>query len=148
MLGVCGVEREKVMLWVMNALNSGCADLRTLTRAVESEDLRSKKPIPLFPRVATTCTSSDTGAVTIAVKKDISDLIAVIGSSPFGKQEQLDWSLVGKIQIETVGDDVDEIDKQAELIGEMQLKPEDQDCVHASDELQLHVVHVVVEMEP
>ncbi|GKF49934.1 hypothetical protein Tco_0143185, partial [Tanacetum coccineum] len=46
---------------------------------------------------------------------------------------------------ETVGDDVDEIDKQAELIGEMQLKPEDQGCVHASFELQLHVVHVVAD---
>ncbi|GKF79303.1 hypothetical protein Tco_0234871, partial [Tanacetum coccineum] len=63
---------------------------------------------------------------------------------PSGTLEQLDWSLVGKIQIETVGEDVDEIDKQAELIGEMQLRPEDQGCIHASFELQLHVIHVVV----
>ncbi|GKD34977.1 hypothetical protein Tco_1250486 [Tanacetum coccineum] len=44
---------------------------------------------------------------------------------------------------ETVGDCVDEIDKLAELIGEMQLKQEDRSCVHASNELHLHVVHVV-----
>ncbi|GJT47427.1 hypothetical protein Tco_0956142 [Tanacetum coccineum] len=36
-----------------------------------------------------------------------------------------------------------EIDKLAELTDEMQLKQEDQGCVHASNELQLHVVHVV-----
>ncbi|GJS79121.1 reverse transcriptase domain-containing protein [Tanacetum coccineum] len=82
-----------------------------------------------------------------------------------GTLEQLDWSLVGKIQvvavdrlwehipitdmvkreveIETVGECVDEIDKLAELIGEMQLEQEDRGCVHASNELHLHVVHVV-----
>ncbi|GKF95235.1 hypothetical protein Tco_0287970, partial [Tanacetum coccineum] len=49
------------------------------------------------------------------------------------------------VETETVGDGVDEIDKQAELIGEMQLKQEDQGCVHASIELQLHVVHVVAD---
>ncbi|GJT27838.1 hypothetical protein Tco_0908113 [Tanacetum coccineum] len=38
---------------------------------------------------------------------------------------------------------VDEIDKQAELTGEMQLKQEDQSYVHASSELHLHVAHVV-----
>ncbi|GKF81716.1 hypothetical protein Tco_0240318 [Tanacetum coccineum] len=47
------------------------------------------------------------------------------------------------VEIETVGDDVDEIDKQAELIDEMQLKQEDRGCVHASNELHLHVIHVV-----
>ncbi|GKG53886.1 hypothetical protein Tco_0555286, partial [Tanacetum coccineum] len=41
------------------------------------------------------------------------------------------------IDIETVGEDVDEIDKLAELTDEMQLKQEDQGCVHASNELQL-----------
>ncbi|GJS04866.1 hypothetical protein Tco_0321374 [Tanacetum coccineum] len=44
--------------------------------------------------------------------------------------------------IETVGKGVDEIDKLAELTDEMQLKQEDQGCVHASNELQLHAVHV------
>ncbi|GJS44184.1 hypothetical protein Tco_0569227 [Tanacetum coccineum] len=38
-----------------------------------------------------------------------------------------------------------DIDNGAELIGEMQLKQEDQGCVHASIELQLHVVHVVAD---
>ncbi|GJZ39414.1 hypothetical protein Tco_0585977 [Tanacetum coccineum] len=37
------------------------------------------------------------------------------------------------VEIETVGECVDEIDKLAELIGEMQLKQEDQGCVHASN---------------
>ncbi|GJU75390.1 hypothetical protein Tco_1272460 [Tanacetum coccineum] len=37
----------------------------------------------------------------------------------------------------------DEIDKETVSFGEMQLKLEDQSCVHASDELHLHVVHVV-----
>ncbi|GKG36838.1 hypothetical protein Tco_0447011, partial [Tanacetum coccineum] len=36
-----------------------------------------------------------------------------------------------------------EIDKLAELIGEKQLKQEDRSCVHASNELHLHVFHVV-----
>ncbi|GJW16394.1 hypothetical protein Tco_0020527 [Tanacetum coccineum] len=35
-------------------------------------------------------------------------------------------------EIETVGEWVDEIDKLAELNGEMQLKQEDPGCVHAS----------------
>ncbi|GJV80164.1 hypothetical protein Tco_1516034 [Tanacetum coccineum] len=48
------------------------------------------------------------------------------------------------VEIETVGECVDEIDKLAELIGEMQLEQEDRGCVHASNELHLHVVHVVV----
>ncbi|GKF99367.1 hypothetical protein Tco_0298150, partial [Tanacetum coccineum] len=48
----------------------------------------------------------------------------------------------------TVDECVDKIDKLAELIGEMQLKQEDQGCVHASNafasnELHLHVFHVV-----
>ncbi|GKG53418.1 hypothetical protein Tco_0552686, partial [Tanacetum coccineum] len=38
-----------------------------------------------------------------------------------------------------------EIDKLAELTDEMQLKQEGQGCVHASNELQLHVVHVVAD---
>ncbi|GJT53143.1 hypothetical protein Tco_0988197 [Tanacetum coccineum] len=48
-----------------------------------------------------------------------------------------------EVEIETLGECVDEIDKLAELIGEMQLKQEDQSCVHASNELHLHVFHVV-----
>ncbi|GJW33162.1 hypothetical protein Tco_0053194 [Tanacetum coccineum] len=46
------------------------------------------------------------------------------------------------VEVEAVGKGVDEIDKLAELTDEMQLKQEDQGCVHASNELQLHVVHV------
>ncbi|GKD02149.1 hypothetical protein Tco_1177123, partial [Tanacetum coccineum] len=34
------------------------------------------------------------------------------------------------VEIETLGECVDEIDKLAELIGEMQLKQEDRSCVH------------------
>ncbi|GKB15176.1 hypothetical protein Tco_0849099 [Tanacetum coccineum] len=48
-----------------------------------------------------------------------------------------------EVEIETLGECVDEIDKLAELIGEMQLKQEDRSCVHASNELHLHVFHVV-----
>ncbi|GJR80200.1 hypothetical protein Tco_0079776 [Tanacetum coccineum] len=51
-----------------------------------------------------------------------------------------------EVEIETVGECVDEIDKLAELIGEMQLKQEDRGCVHASNELHLHVFHVVAGM--
>ncbi|GJW17753.1 hypothetical protein Tco_0025189 [Tanacetum coccineum] len=51
-----------------------------------------------------------------------------------------------EIQIETVGECVDEIDKLAELIGEMQLEQEDRGCEHASNELHLHVVHVVADL--
>ncbi|GJW78337.1 hypothetical protein Tco_0140019 [Tanacetum coccineum] len=43
------------------------------------------------------------------------------------------------VEIETLGESIDEIDKLAELIGEMQLKQEDRSCVHASNELHLHV---------
>ncbi|GKB78540.1 hypothetical protein Tco_0945435 [Tanacetum coccineum] len=49
------------------------------------------------------------------------------------------------VEIEIFGEGVDEIDKLAELIGGMQLKQEDHGCVHASSELQLHVVHVVAD---
>ncbi|GKF96799.1 hypothetical protein Tco_0292620, partial [Tanacetum coccineum] len=51
------------------------------------------------------------------------------------------------VEIETVGEGVDEIDKLAELTDEMQLKQKDQGCVHASNELQLHVVHVVANVQ-
>ncbi|GKG29629.1 hypothetical protein Tco_0419527 [Tanacetum coccineum] len=44
------------------------------------------------------------------------------------------------VEIETVDKCVDEIGKLAELTDEMQLKQEDQGCVYASNELQLHVV--------
>ncbi|GJW44776.1 hypothetical protein Tco_0073575 [Tanacetum coccineum] len=49
-----------------------------------------------------------------------------------------------EVEIETLGECVDEIDKLAELIGEMQLKQEDQSCVHALNKLHLHVFHVIV----
>ncbi|GJU59952.1 hypothetical protein Tco_1237718 [Tanacetum coccineum] len=49
------------------------------------------------------------------------------------------------VWIKTVVEGVDEFDRLAELTDEMQLKQEDQGCVHASNELQLHVVHVVVD---
>ncbi|GJS71277.1 hypothetical protein Tco_0704118 [Tanacetum coccineum] len=48
------------------------------------------------------------------------------------------------VVVESLGKCVDEIDKPTELIGEMQLKQEDQSCVHASNELHLHVFRVVV----
>ncbi|GKB69575.1 retrovirus-related pol polyprotein from transposon TNT 1-94 [Tanacetum coccineum] len=51
------------------------------------------------------------------------------------------------VEIETVGEGVDEIDKLTELTGEMQLKQEDQGCVHASNELQLHVVPCCCKLE-
>ncbi|GKF51308.1 hypothetical protein Tco_0147775 [Tanacetum coccineum] len=41
------------------------------------------------------------------------------------------------------GKSADEIDKETVSFGKMQLKQEDQSCVHASIELHLHVVHVV-----
>ncbi|GKA02543.1 hypothetical protein Tco_0675208 [Tanacetum coccineum] len=47
-----------------------------------------------------------------------------------------------EVEIETVGECVDEIDKLAELIGEMQLKQEDsRGCVSCINELHLHSVH-------
>ncbi|GJV63901.1 hypothetical protein Tco_1474729 [Tanacetum coccineum] len=47
------------------------------------------------------------------------------------------------VEVESSGECVDEIDKLIEVIGEMQLKQEDRSYVHASNELHLHVVHVV-----
>ncbi|GKG42740.1 hypothetical protein Tco_0477038, partial [Tanacetum coccineum] len=47
------------------------------------------------------------------------------------------------VEVESSGEYVDEIDKLTEAIGEMQLKQEDRSYVHASNELHLHVVHVV-----
>ncbi|GJV66074.1 hypothetical protein Tco_1476902 [Tanacetum coccineum] len=66
-------------------------------------------------------------------------------SLPFAMRKQYVKKCYGEhdVEIETVGEGVDENDKLTELIGEMQLKQEDQGCVHASNELQLHVVHVV-----
>ncbi|GJR15792.1 putative reverse transcriptase domain-containing protein [Tanacetum coccineum] len=91
-----------------------------------------------------------------------------------GTLEQLDWSLVGKIQIvdvgklwehilivrwmtventrcgelrlETLGKCVDEIDKPTELIGEMQLKQEDQSCVHGINELTFACLVVLLQL--
>ncbi|GJX45911.1 hypothetical protein Tco_0262587 [Tanacetum coccineum] len=48
------------------------------------------------------------------------------------------------VEVESLGKCVDEIDKPIELIGEMQRKQEDRSCVHASNELHLHVFRVVV----
>ncbi|GKE34585.1 hypothetical protein Tco_1453907 [Tanacetum coccineum] len=47
------------------------------------------------------------------------------------------------VDVEGSGKNVDEIDKETVSFGEMQLKQENQSCVHASIELHLHVVHVV-----
>ncbi|GJQ91468.1 putative reverse transcriptase domain-containing protein [Tanacetum coccineum] len=49
------------------------------------------------------------------------------------------------VEVESLGNCVDEIDKPTEFIGEMQLKQEDQSCVHASKELHLHVFRVVAD---
>ncbi|GKF57149.1 hypothetical protein Tco_0170686, partial [Tanacetum coccineum] len=46
------------------------------------------------------------------------------------------------VDVESSGKSADEIDKETVSFGEMQLKQEDRSCVHASIELQLHVVHV------
>ncbi|GJS17339.1 hypothetical protein Tco_0411811 [Tanacetum coccineum] len=47
------------------------------------------------------------------------------------------------VEVECFGKCVDEFDKVTVLFGEMQLKQEDRSYVHASNELHLHVVHVV-----
>ncbi|GKF84057.1 hypothetical protein Tco_0248955 [Tanacetum coccineum] len=47
------------------------------------------------------------------------------------------------VEVECFGKCVDEFDKVTVLFGEMQLKLEDRSYVHASNELHLHVVHVV-----
>ncbi|GJY23079.1 hypothetical protein Tco_0396737 [Tanacetum coccineum] len=48
------------------------------------------------------------------------------------------------VEVECFGKCVDEFDKVTVLFGEMQLKQEDRSYVHASNELHLHVVHVVL----
>ncbi|GJT62369.1 hypothetical protein Tco_1092117 [Tanacetum coccineum] len=80
--------------------------------------------------------------VTTAVKNDIHVIIASKPDHPpSGKLEttklEYDWEnltdmVKRAVEIETVGEGVDEIDKLAELTDEMQLKQEDQGCVHAS----------------
>ncbi|GKA23548.1 hypothetical protein Tco_0709581 [Tanacetum coccineum] len=47
------------------------------------------------------------------------------------------------VDVENSYKSADEIDKETVSFGEMQLKLEDWSCVHASDELHLHVVHVI-----
>ncbi|GJT77927.1 hypothetical protein Tco_1044652 [Tanacetum coccineum] len=47
------------------------------------------------------------------------------------------------VEVECFGKCVDEFDKVTVLFGEMQLKQEDRSYIHASNELHLHVVHVV-----
>ncbi|GKA01974.1 hypothetical protein Tco_0674639 [Tanacetum coccineum] len=47
------------------------------------------------------------------------------------------------VDVESSGKSADKIDKETMSFGEMQLKQEDQSCVHASIELHLHVIHVV-----
>ncbi|GKB94170.1 hypothetical protein Tco_0980307 [Tanacetum coccineum] len=42
-----------------------------------------------------------------------------------------------------IGKGADEIDKETVSFGEMQLEQEDSSCVHASNKLHLHVVHIV-----
>ncbi|GJU90973.1 hypothetical protein Tco_1303396 [Tanacetum coccineum] len=48
------------------------------------------------------------------------------------------------VEVECFRKCVDEFDKVIVLFGKMQLKQEDQSYVHASNELHLHVVHVVL----
>ncbi|GJZ07216.1 hypothetical protein Tco_0541009 [Tanacetum coccineum] len=47
------------------------------------------------------------------------------------------------VDVESSGKGANKIDKETVSFGEMQLKQEDQICVHASIELHLHDVHVV-----
>ncbi|GJS58657.1 hypothetical protein Tco_0653441 [Tanacetum coccineum] len=47
------------------------------------------------------------------------------------------------VKVECFGKCVDEFDKVTVLFGEMQLKQEDRSYIHASNELHLHVVHIV-----
>ncbi|GJU31779.1 hypothetical protein Tco_1175368 [Tanacetum coccineum] len=47
------------------------------------------------------------------------------------------------VDVESFGKSSDEIDKETVSFDEMQLKQEDLSCVHALNELHLHVVHVV-----
>ncbi|GJS48136.1 hypothetical protein Tco_0598257 [Tanacetum coccineum] len=130
--------------------------------------------LPLAPGcVFSRCSSLHKWFVTLeqgcdnSSKKDTHVIDRINYIIPFEQPEQLDQSLVGKIQvcllltmgasgttvktdmvkheveIQTLGECVDEIDKLSKLIDEMQLKQEDQSCVHASNELSLHVFHVV-----
>ncbi|GKG45038.1 hypothetical protein Tco_0495116, partial [Tanacetum coccineum] len=46
------------------------------------------------------------------------------------------------VEVESLGECADEIDKLTEVIGEMQLKQEDWSYVHASNELHLHVCRI------
>ncbi|GKF51391.1 hypothetical protein Tco_0147858, partial [Tanacetum coccineum] len=48
------------------------------------------------------------------------------------------------VDVENSGKSADEIDKETVSFGEMQLRKEDWSCVHASNELHLRVVHVVL----
>ncbi|GKC15406.1 hypothetical protein Tco_1012188 [Tanacetum coccineum] len=48
------------------------------------------------------------------------------------------------VDVKSSGKSADEIDKETVSFGEMQLKQEDRSCVHASIELHLHAVHVVL----
>ncbi|GJZ88479.1 hypothetical protein Tco_0660261 [Tanacetum coccineum] len=48
------------------------------------------------------------------------------------------------VEVECFGKCVDEFEKVTMLFGEMQLKQVDRSYVHASNELHLHVVHVVL----
>ncbi|GJX44186.1 hypothetical protein Tco_0260862 [Tanacetum coccineum] len=97
--------------------------------------------------------SSDPGMMKTAVKNDIIVINASLDHPLSGTLEQLDRSLVGKIQtdmvkrdveIETVGEGVAEMIRLAELFGEMQTKAEDPGLrsMHKI-ELQLHVIHGV-----
>ncbi|GKD26440.1 hypothetical protein Tco_1232654, partial [Tanacetum coccineum] len=47
------------------------------------------------------------------------------------------------VDVKSSGKSADEIDKETVSFGEMQLKQEDQSCVHALIKLHLHAVHVV-----
>ncbi|GJW15884.1 hypothetical protein Tco_0020017 [Tanacetum coccineum] len=83
------------------------------------------KNVVKFSRVDTTCTRcwSLVGKTQVVAADRLWEHIPTVGlMSDMVKSD---------VETETVGDGVDEIDKQAELIDEMQLKQEDQGCVHA-----------------
>ncbi|GJS38714.1 hypothetical protein Tco_0563757 [Tanacetum coccineum] len=109
----------------------------------DSKECDSKGLIALIDRLDEVFSddsgSGDKGMVTSAVKNTSCDVWHQwVGDHHHlsGTLEQLDRSLVGKIQI-----CVDKFDKVTVLFGEMQLKQEDRSYVHASNELHLHVDH-------
>ncbi|GJW11297.1 hypothetical protein Tco_1577124 [Tanacetum coccineum] len=94
---------------------------------------------PLFSRIASTCSWS--GSLLPRVRR-VPQLI--IGSGIMGGEPYCEDGYVEAVlKVECFGKCLDEFDKVTVLFGEMQLKQKDQNCVHASNKLHLHVVHVV-----